>query len=125
MPCERKPMKAKWRELKYDLTAYVDEQGEIIAKIYQNYDQTWRYKEKEFIDRWSAMQYVEKVKKYDNSGMGWTDDGGGHAGNGHMGPEDGNGSKNNKKRGRKLPDRSVGGFRTGDEMGDESEGDEG
>ena len=56
--------KNKWMEVNYDTMAYVDPDGEVIAKIYQPRMSgvIWKYQEKEFIDQWHARKYVERIK---------------------------------------------------------------
>ena len=56
--------KNKWMEVRYDVMAYVDPDGEIIAKIIQpsSSSHIWKYGEKEFIDVWHAQKHVEKIK---------------------------------------------------------------
>lgn len=56
-------VKPFWTDLREDITAYVDEQGEILAKIVCKFDGSWNYKDKDFYTKDAAKNYVEKVKK--------------------------------------------------------------
>jgi len=63
---EMSHVKPFWTDLREDITAYVDEQGEILAKIVCKFDGSWNYKDKDFFTKDAAKNYVEKVKRYES-----------------------------------------------------------
>jgi hypothetical protein len=49
-----------WEYIRYDTCVLVATDGEIVATIYEAVRGIWRYKDKEYIDKQSAMSAAER-----------------------------------------------------------------